>query len=711
MTGESGNELKLLQEELREVSDRLKTLETLGISQELRVLRERLARLETGGIQEEQIAFTREQDQVVPENRDINDVQRLEAGMLPGASETETAETEQFQTRKPRKLTHKSVVVTESDHPLQESFWDALLLAGLDEIGPAGSAVISFGVLASFGLQLLFVWIVLTSFLGDDPKYDIQHLKNWRVLYGHNYENIDSSGASLVSKICGGALFEREWWHSSLLDEVDAYLDPVFPGMFPDLSVGVVLSSVALAIWAFYIAAELQDAVRFAWSIYRLPRGNTVISMVSEDERVFESVSRLRRTAVSFTVFARFGIAVTLGMSGGLWLAHTRDVTNIMLNAVALLFILEIDELLWKVMASRHTSQYLSSVRTLQLGPRKTWAGVDIACILRLIFIIVALVIFIQKTVCRNATQAQVARDILCGGNRDFVYYSNPQLGPIMVMDTTPFDVQGGLWEPGIRSMLEVVVSNYDRKDVDFSDWRFNLGDLKVVAQVAPTGLTQIFTAYTQLTTVTAADNPVIFGNSCEDQTPSELEWEWSALTAMTGARNCSEVRHLCDNRQFPLVRMICPETCGCNVLDSGMFMDTGCRHQCQAGPAFIASQHNTSCQDYSVSNLNDTRSGAWARYFHDWGRFLWSMSPNRTAMKDLSEMLMVLTSADCSLVQELDMMDFLLCKPDPVAMFGGDGFPMSLRTGAWLCPESCGCSQKDSAWCPKCSDDGDPDA
>ena len=79
--------------------------------------------------------------------------------------------------------------------------------------------------------------------------------------------------------------------------------------------------------------------------------------------------------------------------------------------------------------------------------------------------------------------------------------------------------------------------------------------------------------------------------------------------------------------------------------------------------------------------------------------------------MKDLSEMLMVLTSADCSLVQELDMMDFLLCKPDPVAMFGGDGFPMSLRTGAWLCPESCGCSQKDSAWCPKCSDDGDPDA
>ena len=203
MAPESANELlrriEGLQEELRVVSDRLVKLETSGIHQELRVVTDRLARLETGVILEEQIALsTAEQEQVVPEKGDI-DPQRLEAGMLPGPSETET---EQFQTRKSRKITHKSVIITESDHPLQESFWDALLLAGLDEIGPAGSAVITFGVLSSFGLQLLFVWIVLTSFLSSDPKYDMQHLKNWRVLYGHNYANMDSSGASLVSKIC-----------------------------------------------------------------------------------------------------------------------------------------------------------------------------------------------------------------------------------------------------------------------------------------------------------------------------------------------------------------------------------------------------------------------------------------------------------------------------------------------------------------------------
>lgn len=641
---------------------------------------------------------------MVPE-QDISDAQRLEAGMLPGPSETET---EQFQTRRSRKITHKSVIVTESDHPLQESFWDALLLAGLDEIGPAGSAVITFGVLASFGLQLLFVWIVLTSFLSSDPKYDIQHLKNWRVLYGHNYANMDSSGASLVSKICGGALFEREWWHNSLLDEVDAYLDPVFPGMFPDLSVGVVLSSVALAIWVCYIAAELQDAGRFAWSIYRLPGGNTVISMVSEDERVFESVSPLRRTAVSFTVLARLGIAVTLGISGGLWLAHTRDVTNIMLNAVALLFILEIDELLWKVVASRHTTKYLSSVRTLQLGPRKTWAGVDVACILRLIMIIAALVVFVQETVCINAIQAKTARDILCGGNKDFVYSSNPQLGPIMVMDTKPFDIHGGNWQPGIRSLVEEVVTKYDPEDVRNGYWRSHLGDRQVVAQVAPKRLKQVFTTFTRLTAVTAPDDPVTFGNSCEDELPSELGWEWSALTAMTGANNCSEAQSFCDNTNYPLVRMACPETCGCTAVDSGMFMDTGCRHKCQSEPAFKASRQNASCLDFSTSNVNDTRSEAWVRYLRDWNQLLYSMAPNMTDMKEFSELLSMLEFADCAFLKEIDSLDMFICKPDPVEMFGGDSFPMSLRTGAWLCPESCGCSGQDTTWCPQCPDDGD---
>ena len=94
-----------------------------------------------------------------------------------------------------------------------------------------------------------------------------------------------------------------------------------------------------------------------------------------------------------------------------------------------------------------------------------------------------------------------------------------------------------------------------------------------------------------------------------------------------------------------------------------------------------------------------------------DWDRLFWSMSPNMTQMKVMSELFSALEFVDCAGLQEKDMLDMLMCKPDPVEMFGGDGdiFPMTLRTGAWLCPASCGCSGLDTTWCPQCSDE-DPE-
>ena len=178
----------------------------------------------------------------------------------------------------------------------------------------------------SFCLQLLFCWIVCTSFLSADAKYDLTYLKEWRVLYGHSVNLYDSvSGASLVSKVCQGRPFEREWWNNALLSEINAYLMPVIPGGSENaFTVGVVLSGMALTIWACHIAAELQNVSSFASSIYQLPRGVTRVRLCAEDDRIFECISFCRLTMLSFVVFGRFGIAVMLGISGGLWLSLTR---------------------------------------------------------------------------------------------------------------------------------------------------------------------------------------------------------------------------------------------------------------------------------------------------------------------------------------------------------------------------------------------------
>ena len=161
------------------------------------------------------------------------------------------------------------------------------------------------------------------------------------------------AGSSLVAKICNGGLVDRAWWQFQLLDEVNKYLHPLFPGA-DGLGVGVVLSSCALTIWIFNITAELQSIWSFTWSVWRLPRRQTLVLTESAHEktRVLQSISCGRLFLLTVMLMVRTGIAVSLGWAGACWLAVTPDIKDILLNAVALLFILEIDELLFKVAGS-----------------------------------------------------------------------------------------------------------------------------------------------------------------------------------------------------------------------------------------------------------------------------------------------------------------------------------------------------------------------
>jgi len=45
-----------------------------------------------------------------------------------------------------------------------------------------------------------------------------------------------------------------------------------------------------------------------------------------------------------------------------------------------------------------------------------------------------------------------------------------------------------------------------------------------------------------------------------------QAAWRWYTLRAVTSqtVRNCSSVRSLCDDATLPIVRVMCPDTCGC---------------------------------------------------------------------------------------------------------------------------------------------------
>jgi len=524
-----------------------------------------------------------------------------------------------------------TLTTTNTTHSLVESFWDATLFAGLDEVGFAGSLMIFFGVTVSFLLQLLFCWIVVSCFLGNDNKYDLAYLREWRVLYGHSVNFYDhTSGASLVSKVCQGRPFDREYWNNALINEINSYLRPVFANL-PGFTIGVVLCSMALMIWACHISTELQQVGSFASAIYRLPRGTTHVSL-KKGTRCIESISCRRLILLSGVVAARSSIAVMLGISGGMWLCQTRDVTNIMLNAVALLFILEIDDLLYKVLAPKHAMQYLHSIREFEVGSRKTWAGMDLSSIMKLLVLVVTVVLFCRYGIYQNALQAQHARELLCGGNLNFVYGSHPSLGPIFITETEDYNLtRAASMLPGIRPLVTDVVFQFSPEQVKDWMWRVNLpgrGDLAVKHLPAVGDLQKWLAMSDQQAPEETGFGSKSYGTFCKDMPWDdsywEADWVWSTVKVLTGATSCQEAQPFCDKKDVPLVRMLCPQTCGCTRADSGLFVDNGCRQLCQKEEEFEGSLNTTKC----VESPDIHKSKVWQRWwkgFYDKNTGTWS--------------------------------------------------------------------------------------
>lgn len=588
-----------------------------------------------------------------------------------------------------------TLTTTQTTHSLVESFWDATIFAGLDEVGYAGSLMIFFGVTASFLLQLLFCWIVVSCFLVSDVKYDLDYLRYWRVLYGHSFDFLDhTSGTSLVSKVCQGRQFDREYWNDALLNEINSYLRPVFPGA-PGFSIGVVLCTMAVMIWACHISTELQQVGSFASAIYRLPRGETRVS-VHKGTRCIESISCRRLILLGCVILARSSIALMLGISGGMWLSQTRDVTNIMLNAVALLFILDIDDLLYKVLAPKHSMQYLHSIREFQVGSRKTWAGMDLSSIMKLLVLVVTVALFCRYVIYECALQAKHARELLCGGNLNFVYGSHPSLGPIFMTETGDYNLtreEGML--PGMRPLVTDVVFHFSEttsQNAEVEDWMWRAhlparGDL-AVKHLPDIGELKAWLAMSDQQAPEETDfGSRSYGTFCEDMPWNksywEADWVWSTVKALTGATNCQEARPFCDRKDLPLVRMVCPQTCGCTRPDSGLFVDNGCRQLCQEEEEFGRSLNTTKC----VESPNIHKSKVWQRW---WKGFYETNAGTWAEDNVLMKFAKSGAHGNCSFLSSEDWIAGVFCSHK-----GGK------RPGTVLCPITCGCADGEGDWCP----------
>ena len=149
---------------------------------------------------------------------------------------------------------------------------------------------------------------------------------------------------------------------------------------------------------------------------------STTEMLLADDAISFVSISTGRMCFVLVTQTVRLAIACLLLVSGAEWLAYTTSMSDMLLNAVALEFVLNIDELVFEALGPLQLKNVIDLCSSLPGPPVTRWRGIDrTACMTFVIFAgSASLIVFFWLLPYRDVLIE--TKSALCGGERDFVF-------------------------------------------------------------------------------------------------------------------------------------------------------------------------------------------------------------------------------------------------------------------------------------------------
>mmetsp|Transcript_73383 Transcript_73383/g.129474 ORF Transcript_73383/g.129474 Transcript_73383/m.129474 type:complete len:649 (-) Transcript_73383:30-1976(-) len=323
----------------------------------------------------------------------------------------------------------------------EENVWGAMMLlsctlpGGKSFLPVYDKVVIVLSALIAAVLQILLILVVLTSGMLSNPysETNIATMLQWRAEFGHNMNaGDDQSGTSLMKKICGTGTWSFE---QSQYDIVKNYV-----GDGINVLPGYMLSYVALGLWVMAVFKEYHTIAELVSVIVELPAQTSDHSAVLEDGAItVVSISTMSRTILlGFVCVSRAGIATGLLVVGGRFIAQTPELADLVLNAIALEFVLDVDEALFAVLLPRRVQCSVQSANPLSMSnSQKEVGGVPYSAFLRHICIIAAYAALIFAYLLpfkASVSQAQLA---LCGGHQDFMWSQESPMSPVVMFDTT----------------------------------------------------------------------------------------------------------------------------------------------------------------------------------------------------------------------------------------------------------------------------------
>eukprot|EP00933_Yihiella_yeosuensis_P053687 TRINITY_DN5195_c0_g1_i1.p1 TRINITY_DN5195_c0_g1~~TRINITY_DN5195_c0_g1_i1.p1 ORF type:complete len:743 (-),score=87.82 TRINITY_DN5195_c0_g1_i1:257-2281(-) len=239
-------------------------------------------------------------------------------------------------------------------------------------------------------------------------------MAEWRATNGHSKGKVDNLGTPLISKLCKGQLFSYE---QSAFAVVQQYLSGKVPGSY--------LGTLALCVWVLTVFKEWRGLMEQVTALLRLPSAGSDEKTVKYEDGslIVTGITRGARWALLLsTQLPRFIIMGFLCVVGAKWICQTASLSDLVLNAIALEFVMDIDELTYQVLVSTRTQYWLSLVASVPLGPFSAVPRTSIpwSDFVRATLILGTLLSCAGMFLWPFQNSILAAQEAMCGGNRDF---------------------------------------------------------------------------------------------------------------------------------------------------------------------------------------------------------------------------------------------------------------------------------------------------
>jgi hypothetical protein len=567
-------------------------------------------------------------------------------------------------------------------------------------------------LLVNMTMQSFFIIIVWRSLaftsLGTDA---IDGFHMWRVNVGHDVRFANPlTQESLSSRVCrGDTSLHLSDTQSQTVLAINAYLYDNAPFNGP------MMCLLGVCAWSLTVDKEFHAVKDQFDALTAIPRGSTHITLDVEANRlVLAGISCKRISWICFMALFRFAVALALLLAGAMFLAVTTSIEDILLNAVALEFVLNIDELLFLSLAPMKTRRFLLLLKHIPSKHGAVFKGLDRNLMCAATFTVSFLAYAVIALMMPEMDRMKDAKNEMCSGFKEFSYAMTSLEYPVWFPSEQSVDeALSNLRQSRRYWILRMVIDSNNISETRTNVW------VKTLLAGGFSGPGSTLLALTTLGVEYFAkkDNPECYdwlnsfqaSNFFDDGMGMELLA--TAYASIQDAandqtlENCEDLTKYCNifHLPGPTVRLFCAWTCGCDNPGSSLAIyaiEYGCSYTCEFASYTLYFLLNRSCVQPLVKELK--ADPQWVELMGHW-KIATSRWAGEMSFLFGNHMAGLLVNWGCFASNILQISwgydsFLLLCLPA-----GG------LKSISFWCPASCQCNTTVIPGCPRSCVSGQP--